>query len=163
MTYVEGTRLRRTPDGRELLWLTLAAPDGRPVRRTLVEKATGEILDDVWLDEAGWVRSAAARPREASSSRARRAERRSERVALPAKAAQAGRPSKVEQLALDAPDQSTPVRVWMIGATVCHGIGQVRPLADAAAAVDAMRGTPGLQIVQQLRPVEIRSERGRAA
>jgi hypothetical protein len=44
---------------RELVWLVVEGSHG-PVRRTLVDPRTGEVLDDVWLDEEGLVRAYSA-------------------------------------------------------------------------------------------------------
>ena len=44
---------------RRFLWRTVRA-DGYPTRRTLIDLDTGEILDDVWLDDGGCVRSYSA-------------------------------------------------------------------------------------------------------
>lgn len=52
--YVERRVTRRD---RELLWLEVFAADDRIVRRLLVELPSGEVLDDVWLDAEGCVRS----------------------------------------------------------------------------------------------------------
>lgn len=42
---------------RSIVWRITEAPDGRQLRRTLLDVETGEILDDVWRDAGGRVRS----------------------------------------------------------------------------------------------------------
>jgi hypothetical protein len=49
-------RVRRDPQGREFLWHTEMTAHGQILRRALIEKATGEVLDDAWTDHAGRVR-----------------------------------------------------------------------------------------------------------
>lgn len=49
-------RRRRSGTRPELVW-HVELVDELPVRRALVVEETGEILDEVWLDEAGRVRS----------------------------------------------------------------------------------------------------------
>ncbi len=47
-------RDRLTTLERVLIWRTITV-EGVTVRRTLIEAATGEVLDDAWLDESGRV------------------------------------------------------------------------------------------------------------
>ena len=42
---------------RELLWRIEETDAGHQIRRTLIEVDTGVVVDDVWLDEDGRVRS----------------------------------------------------------------------------------------------------------
>ena len=48
---------------RELAWHIEQQDDGRVLRRTLIDRTTGEILDAVWVDDDGRVRPYSAPPR----------------------------------------------------------------------------------------------------
>lgn len=63
MSVVYERRVERQirPPAADSFWLSLLwrieTVDGRDMRRTLIDPATGEILDDVWMDPDGQVRS----------------------------------------------------------------------------------------------------------